>query len=283
MFITSIGGLCLSSEAFATSPVVITTTIEDRAITAGENLVVSAMIRNTGNVSASQLNVQLISGELTIESEKQWPGIIYPNSSIGGSYVLRGRDAGTYPIYLSATFLVNNTSPGTPIRSLEQGFSEHEAGVVYVQSAFPSWSSTVETGAFTILGALAGVLATKLADLWNITRTERKERAAAIKKIKGYLMSWLESNKKKVDLNESGEFGPYDNALSQGVYNFIAENDDLRKNIHDLYARLWSHTHRTENYVNMSPQEKQTHDNERGALNKDIDATVGILDKWKEE
>src|SRR6476660_6827951 len=147
-------------SALSNSPLVITGKIDPNVTTISNNIVATVNLTNIGNLPLNGIDVQVISSDLKILSEKKWPDKIYPNSSISGQYILQASNTGSFPITISSTYLVNNTATKPP--EIRQGVSSAKLGDAIVQPDLGlSWSSVWNSTITTLIGAFFGFLISK--------------------------------------------------------------------------------------------------------------------------
>jgi hypothetical protein len=219
------------------SPIKIDGNIDPKSISLGKNVLVTVSLTNTGDLPAKGLDVQVISSGFKIVSEKKWPANIYPGSSVLGQYTLQPYTTGTFPILVSATYVLNNTAVTPP--EINQTVSNQKLGDVYVHSDFDlSWSAAWAGAPTTILGALIGFGIAQLTDHWTSKRAEQKDKNEKKNLAKSYILNWLEVNQKAVGNSQPPRFGKTWDGI-ESVYQFIPI--PLRTSIRDLYIELLSY------------------------------------------
>jgi hypothetical protein len=230
--------VCASSSQVALSqtlsPVSIQADLDRRSITTSENVILTVNLTNTGHFLVMELDIQISSPGFKVISQKEWPDNFYPNSSLIGQYILEPTSSGTFPIFLSSTYILNDTQTRPP--TIKQIGSTQELGEVYIQSdPFLSWSSAWEGAPTTILGIIVGFVITKVTDYWTSRRIEERDRKEKTDLAKSYVFNWLEVNQKLVEKNQPPRFDkPWEGIES--VYEFIPNT--LRNKIRNLYIEL---------------------------------------------
>lgn len=202
-----IPGEVQKNSTFAISNITMNASANPLRVTEGNNLILDVMISNKGNTTASSLNVGVASTGFKIVSEKVWPVVLYPRSEISGQYVLQSTHSGSHPINVGATYTVNKTI-NSKKPDIQQFALSDKINNVYVDPNYVPTLSTFWQGVASVaIGAALGIVITKISDkIARIGATER-ERKEGIRKVKNYLIQWLDICNEKLKLFDPAEFG----------------------------------------------------------------------------
>jgi hypothetical protein len=223
-------------DAFSqgSAPISINASLDRRSIYENDKVIVTVNVANKGNLLVKGLDIQIVSSGLKLSSQKNWPENFFPNSSLVGQYILETSGTGTFPVSLSSTYTVNNTSSRPP--TVKQFGSTEKIAEVYVApNSFLSWSSAWEGAPTTILGTIIGFVITKVTDYWTSRRIEERDRAGKTALAKSYVLHWLEINEKLVEKHQPPRFADPWQGI-ENVYDYIP--DSLRDEIRNLYIDL---------------------------------------------
>jgi hypothetical protein len=249
-------------------PIVMSGSLSANVITASDNIVLTVNLKNNGELLAKSLDVQVVSTGFTVLSQKNWPTNIYPNSSLTGKYILQPRGTGTFPIYVTSTYTLNNTSLRPP--KIEQTVSELQLNDVTVQSdLLLSWSNAWNTIVTTLLGTVVGFIITKISDSLTARRIEDANKREKSNLAKSLVSLFLETNKKLVKEELPPEFGvSWDSLGNQSVFHIIPS--EIRDKIGTLYIKL-------RDYQSKTIAERRASKDE---LCTEITQIINMMDTW---
>lgn len=249
-------------------PIVMSGSLSANVITASDNIVLTVNLKNNGELLAKSLDVQVVSTGFTVLSQKNWPTNIYPNASLTGKYILQPRGTGTFPIYVTSTYTLNNTSLRPP--EIKQMVSDLQLNDVTVQSDLSlSWSNAWSTIVTTLLGTVVGFIITKISDSLTARRIEDSNKREKSNLAKSLVTLFLETNRKLVENDLPPEFGvSWDSLGTQSVFHVIPS--DILDRISTLYIRL-------RDYQNRTIAERQTL---KGDLCTYITQIINMMNTW---
>lgn len=265
-------GLISYSWAQPIAPIIINAKPELTKIDEGDNLLVNVELTNIGKFIAQGMDVQIVSPGFKITVQKNWSSKLYPGSTISGQYILESIGGGNFPIYISASYLINDTSTTPPqIRQMVSNFST--ANVVVTEKSEPliGWNSLGEGTISTAIGLALGLIVPKIAEAISSIGSEKRERLQRFERLKSLLEYELQTDKRYIERLDFAEIERWRKIADENLYSLLSENPTLEEKLLNLYANIGSY--------NIANQ------NERNGMKNGLLATiVEIIDElraWK--
>lgn len=257
----------------------ITAKIDPRVVNSDQKSIIYVNLQNTNSDLITELDVQLVTPGLEIVDEKKWPNQIYPNSSLIGIYTLKPRESGNHPVYISATYLMNNNSV---LASPKQSTAEIKAGEIIVQAAWSLLWLNNNAAITGIIGIVLGASITKISDLMLFKVTQNRERGKKIEKLKGHLLQFLDVNEKRLKRKENTIFYNWYTMSNEGLYHLILDKPFINTKAQNLYVRFEAYNKQIRKFNQniITQDEKEILDREIKELIQDIANLRKEIESW---
>jgi hypothetical protein len=262
------------SRSQLASPLTVDSSYEPSPVKEKGYLVITLTLTNTGDYPAKEINAQVVSPGFKTISEKMWPTILYPKSSVVGRYILEATATpGTYQVYVTITHIVNMTTG--PTLDIRQFAINERIGDVKINSEWTPAFSTLWQGAVaTSIGAVIGIIIAKTSEKMATKGAATNARIKGILRVKSLILNDLDESISQVQNHQVAVLHGREIIRQNELYAILAENDNLLRHVINVYNEMT-------NYSNKDQAGRNAYDT-NGLVTR-IQALRKAVNDWKAE